>query len=106
MIMDIVKILKQYKDVAEYLSDNANEVLIENLMNYMEGKLYYLPFIGQFSAGKSKLINRLIGKDVLPTKSVEATAFLTYISYADTESATLEYVDGTQEIIEVDNQVL
>ena len=99
--MNIVEILKKYRGVAAFLSDDANRVVLDNLIFCMEGKQYYLPFIGQFSAGKSKLINRLIGKDILPTKSVETTAFLTYISYADTESAILEYVDGTKEAIDI-----
>ena len=100
--MNIVDTLKQYRSVAGFLSDDANAAVIDNLTACMEGKHYYLPFIGQFSAGKSKLINRLVGKDVLPTKSIETTAFLTYISYAETESATLEYVDGTVENVEVE----
>jgi dynamin family protein len=99
--MNIVEILKKYRDVAAFLSDDANRAVLDNLITCMEGKQYYLPFIGQFSAGKSKLINRLIGKEILPTKSVETTAFLTYISYADTESAILEYVDGTKEAIDI-----
>ena len=99
--MNIVEILKKYRDVAAFLSDDANRAVLDNLITCMEGKQYYLPFIGQFSAGKSKLINRLIGKEILPTKSVETTAFLTYISYADTESAILEYVDGTNEAIDI-----
>lgn len=100
-MMNIVEILKKYRDVATFLSDDANRVVLDNLITCMEDKQYYLPFIGQFSAGKSKLINRLIGKEILPTKSVETTAFLTYISYADTESAILEYVDGTKEAIDI-----
>ena len=99
--MNIVEILKKYRDVAAFLSDDANRAVLDNLITCMEGKQYYLPFIGQFSAGKSKLINRLIGKEILPTKSVETTAFLTYISYADTESAILEYVDGTKEAVDI-----
>lgn len=99
--MNIVEILKKYRDVAAFLSDDANRAVLDNLITCMEGKQYYLPFIGQFSAGKSKLINRLIGKEILPTKNVETTAFLTYISYADTESAILEYVDGTKEAVDI-----
>ena len=99
--MNIFELLKQYRDVAEFVSDNANVALIDNLTNRLEKKTYLLPFIGQFSAGKSKLINRILGKDVLPTKSVETTAFLTYISYAEQESAVLEFVDGTTRKIDI-----
>lgn len=99
--MNAVELLKKYRSVAEFLSDNATMAVLDSMVACLERKQYYLPFIGQFSAGKSKLINRLIGKDVLPTKSIETTAFLTYVSYAEKEVATLEYVDGTSESIDV-----
>lgn len=99
--MNIFELLKQYRDVAEFLSDNANVALIDNLTNRLEKKTYLLPFIGQFSAGKSKLINRILGKDVLPTKSSETTAFLTYVIYSEQEHAVLEYVDGTTRQIDI-----
>ena len=102
MTENLAELLQKYKGVAEYLSDNANVALIDHLKKMMEEKKYYLPFIGQFSAGKSKLINRIIGKEVLPVKSVETTAFLTFISYSETESATIEFVDGTKEKIDID----
>lgn len=100
--MDIINILKHYKSVAESLNDSANALIIEETINRMERKEFLLPFIGQFSAGKSKLINRIIGKDLLPTKRVETTAFLTFIGYADKEYAVLEYVDGSSRDFEPD----
>ncbi len=99
--MNIFELLKQYRDVAEFLSDNTNVALIDSLTNRLEKKTYLLPFIGQFSAGKSKLINRILGKDVLPTKSSETTAFLTYVIYSEQEHAVLEYVDGTTRQIDI-----
>ena len=94
--MNIVETLQRYKEVATFLSDDANGAVLDHLIACMEGKQYYLPFIGQFSAGKSKLINRLIGKEVLPTKSVETTAFFNYISYAEEELSSQTKVDVTK----------
>ena len=99
--MNILDVLKKYTEVADFLADTANKSVLVNLTTCLEQKQFYLPFIGQFSAGKSMLINRLIGKNILPTKSMETTAFLTYISYAETELATLEYVDGSKVSIDV-----
>ena len=99
--MTITEILRQYKQVASSLNDMANVTLLDETINRIERKEFLLPFVGQFSAGKSKLINRIIGKDLLPTKTVETTAFLTYIGYSDEESATIEYVDGSKKSIDV-----
>lgn len=98
----LIEKIGQYRLVAEYLKDDANKAVIDKLADCVTQHNYLLPLIGQFSAGKSKLLNRIIGKDVLPTKREETTAFLTYISYAPEESATLYYVDGSTEEIDVD----
>ena len=76
---------------------------METLAKRTENKEYYLPFIGQFSAGKSKMLNRIIGREVLPTKSIETTAFLTYIKYGVEDKAELCYVDGAKETIPFDD---
>ena len=62
----------------------------------MHGELY-LTFWGQFSAGKSKLINNIVGRDILPVKRTETTAVLTYIRYGDNEGCRIRYSDGRTE---------
>lgn len=79
-----------------------------------ERRQYMLPVVGAFSAGKSSLINRLLDRDLLPTRRVETTAMLTYISYgeAQAEGAILEYADGSRisltltEVKQLDNVTL
>lgn len=55
---------------------------------------YFVAFIGQYSAGKSCLINNLLNSDVLPTGVLETTPLLTYIRYGDHECARLHYLDN------------
>ena len=93
--------IDQYIEVGRYLEEMATVSLLEKFKENVERKSYFLPFIGQFSAGKSKLINHILGKKILPTKSVETTAFLTYIAYGEQESAELFYVDGTTEKVDI-----
>lgn len=100
--MTTKEILDNYKDVAAYLDDFAVGSLLTSFEQRMSKHEYLLPFIGQFSAGKSRLINHLLGRDILPTKSVETTAFLTYISYGENEDALVSYVDGSSEHITIE----
>lgn len=86
---------------AEFIEDHECFALLESLRMKEENREYSIPIIGQFSAGKSKLINRLIEKDVLPVKTLETTAVPTYVSYADEEYAVVEYVDGHHEKIDI-----
>lgn len=40
---------------------------------------YFVALIGQYSAGKSSLINNLLGRQILPGGRVETTPILTYL---------------------------
>lgn len=97
--MDVLNCIGKYKEAASFLNKEGDIALLETLAKRTENKEYYLPFIGQFSAGKSKMLNRIIGREVLPTKSIETTAFLTYIKYGIEDKAELCYVDGAKESI-------
>ena len=93
--MEIQEILSNYQEVCRQIGAAEYFELLNSMQSNIEDGRFYLPFIGQFSAGKSKLINRLLGKEILPTKTVETTAFLTQIEYSEEESAMLYYEDGT-----------
>ena len=68
-------------------------------------KEYIVSFLtGQFSAGKSYLINNLLKRDILPQGIVETTPILTYIRYDDIlegleNCAVLYFQDGSKEKI-------
>lgn len=59
--------------------------------------MYFVAFIGQYSAGKSYLINNLLERDLLPQGTVETTPLLTYIRYGAEEKAHLYHLDGRVE---------
>lgn len=97
--MDIQQILNNYLEVAKELGNDSAAKLIEEFAEKNSIQRYELPLIGQFSSGKSATINHLLGRDLLPTKSIETTAFATFISYSESEYAMLELNDGNVESI-------
>ena len=99
--MDNKDVFRILTNAADFVNDHDSLALIESLRIKADNRDYVIPVIGQFSAGKSKMINRLLERDVLPVKITETTAVPTYISYADQESAVIEYVDGRHEQIDV-----
>ncbi len=107
--MDIDNILNDYFEIATELGNDSAITLLKDFISRTSDQRYELPLIGQFSAGKSATINHLLGRDLLPTKSIETTAFATFISYSESEYATLETVDGSienisfEEIKQLDN---
>lgn len=56
---------------------------LEQMQDLYSKKEYFVTFIGQFSAGKSYLINNLLERKLLPQGITETTPLLTYIRYND-----------------------
>ena len=87
--------------LTELNDTNALEHLQE-IKNHIESGNFFVAFIGQYSAGKSSLINNLLGRQILPGGRVETTPLLTYISYGAAEGGKLFYVDGDTEDISLE----
>lgn len=52
--------------------------------------------VGSFSAGKSALLNKYIGKSVLEESQAPETAFATELKFSENERLVAEYIDGTK----------
>ncbi len=50
--------------------------------------------VGSFSAGKSALLNKYIGKSVLEESQAPETAFATELKFSENERFVAEYIDG------------
>ncbi len=94
--------LDNYIKVSEYLGDILNEKKIHSLKNNIKTNSFNLLFVGQFSSGKSNLINNIIGKKILPVKTTETTSYLTNIQYGDRDKVVLTRVSGNKEEITFD----
>ena len=73
--------------------------ILEQMARTLEDGTYFVAFVGQYSAGKSYLINNLLRRDLLPLGTTETTPLLTYIRYGAHEEARLHYCDGAVQII-------
>ena len=71
--------------------------IIENLQQTL--KVFV---IGEVKAGKSSLINTLVGQQISPTNILEATASLWEIGYGQEDTVSIEYHNGLSEKIPFD----
>lgn len=76
---------------------------LQNMQKVYDEGLYFASFIGNFSSGKSSLINNIIGRKILPQGTVETTPILTYIRYGLDEKAVLFFNDGSQKDIALED---
>ena len=81
--------LAKMEEMAQFLQDGQALETIGFLQQREQETEFYMPILGQFSAGKSNLINNLIGRRILPTMLRETTAFTTFLYYGEEEYAEI-----------------
>ncbi|WP_394884682.1 dynamin family protein [Clostridium butyricum] len=89
-------------EISEYINDENALNNINLMKNAIDKKNFILSFVGQFSAGKSKLINNIIGKEILPVHIKETTQVVTFMKYSEEEYGTIVYKDKSSKIVALD----
>jgi len=70
------------REAVRLLRENGHEaaaVQAENALQTAQKDLFSVAFVGEFSTGKSSLINHLLRRDILPVGNLPTTAILTRI---------------------------
>jgi Dynamin family len=101
--------IKQFKDffdiydrIIPYLSiDEAKKGFIEkrrSWIDHLNSGEFPVAFLGSYSAGKSTIINGIIGREVLPEATKSTTAFPTIIRKGSKDKAFVYYIDEDTKI--------
>ena len=98
----MIEDLEKYKEIANYLKEDYLIESIDLMKSSINNKEFLLSFVGQFSAGKSRLINNIIERDILPVHISETTQVVTFIKYSPVEYAVVFYKDLTQKEISIE----
>lgn len=82
--------------------EHEAKVMADNIKQFKRGE-FSIAVVGEFSAGKSTLLNALMGEKILPSFTDETTATVNYLRHkehaAQGESGEVVYNDGTTEKI-------
>ncbi|MBX1175789.1 dynamin family protein [Campylobacter lari] len=83
---------------------HLNDVFLKDLELIIASykKAINIAIIGQFSSGKSTLLNLILQKECLPTGVVPVTFKPTFLRYAREYFLRVEYEDGSDEIVDID----
>ena len=85
----IAQVLREVHAAAYQAKDECLERDIGDLTKKLAEDRFYLTVIGQFSRGKSTLMNAILGRDYLPSGIVPTTSAITAVSYGSREKVLL-----------------
>ena len=84
-------VLDSVKNVAVFLQKNGFPALAQDVVNLykkVQEERFTVAFVGEFSRGKSTIINRLLNDDILPVGNLPTTALLTRITHGAVPTLT------------------
>jgi len=88
-----VEILTSIDELKEVVKNTKN---LENIIDYINSQTFSIGITGVMNAGKSTMLNALMGKSILGTSVIPVTANLTVVKYKKTPSANVVYWNKSQ----------
>lgn len=85
----VAQILREIKAAAYHAKQEFLEKSVGDLTHKLAEDRFYLTVVGQFSRGKSTLMNAILGRDYLPSGVVPVTSAITAVSYGTRERVVL-----------------
>lgn len=79
--LELADLLRAALHVAHGRGDDDAEASVRNLLARLAEDQLHLAVVGQFSRGKSTLMNAMLGADYLPTGALPMTAVVTTVRY-------------------------
>lgn len=91
---ELTSVMRDTAELMRSIGHITQAKLLERV--YMDAikEKFSIAVVGEFSKGKSTFINRLLGKDILPTSNLPTTAMLTRICYSSRETLSVYDENG------------
>jgi len=102
-VSDMLSLLHDVKGIAEKHRLTSLEKQIASTENLSAERLINVAVFGQFKAGKSSLLNSIVGKQVLPTGVIPVTSAITRLYYGRKERAFITFNNGDNKEIRLDD---
>ena len=87
----------------DFALDSLRPNLEANRSAWQEEGIIDIAVVGQFKAGKSSFLNRLLGRDLLPVGVLPATAVITRMRFGPMERMIVRFLDGRTEEVPLEN---
>ena len=99
--LQVANILKQLSDSFKALDAAKRAASLANTRESLLDDTFRVLVLGEFSRGKSTLINAMLSEPVLPAKIAPCTAVITRLCFGERKRARLIYRDGRVEEIDL-----
>lgn len=96
----VLSALDKLSDFSKEFGFTSISFDIDNIRNRSNANDFYLVVLGEFSRGKTELINSLLGEKLLPVSIKPTTATINVIKYGTKRKAKLFFRDGQTKEIE------
>lgn len=93
----VLDIVARYRSDRDVIDDGVDTEALERLAHNLGDDRYVLAVVGEAKAGKSTLINALLGEQVLPTDVLQSSSAIIEIFKSDEYFVEAHYADGTSE---------
>ncbi|MEM7552917.1 MAG: dynamin family protein [Cyanobacteria bacterium P01_A01_bin.84] len=75
---------------------------VKKVSEKIQSQRFRVAVIGEFSQGKSTLLNALLGEEIQPAREIPCSATVTVLKYGEEKRVTCRYKDGREEEINFD----
>ena len=89
--LELAGVLRSVKQIAEGRKDRDRSSECQKLLSRLAEDRFNLVVVGQFSRGKTSLMNAILGVDRLPTSVLPLTSVITAVSYGDRERVVIHW---------------
>ncbi len=104
-------LLKRINHLSELIDGGIKESLlpitfrdeIQAIKDKLESQCFRVAVIGDFSQGKSTLLNALLGEEIQPVRAIPCSGTLSILKYGDRERVVCRYRDGYEQEIAVED---
>ena len=88
---ELASLIREARSAARESKQGGLEADLQGLLKRLAEDRFYLTLVGQFSRGKTTLMNALLGMDRLPTGVVPVTSVITAVSYNSRERVVMHF---------------
>lgn len=100
----VIDIFEKYKDNRGSEDDGVDLNVLESKIKALKDAKFTLAVVGETKAGKSTLINALLGEKILPTDLLQSSSAIVEIFQSATKQLKVMFADGHEDTI-VNNDI-